>query len=1349
MITKEAILLDYKAGKLSTDELKKQIQALKNQIRTDGKLSEGQKGLWMLQKADPQNSAYNIPISFRLNRQINTELFTKAAHLVLKQHPILSMSIEERGGEPFQVYNRTALELYTGNISHLKNDEVLPFLKEKVKIPFVLDSSPLMRIYLLSKSQSEHIVLIVLHHIVFDGSSFVPLVTTLLDTYLKLSKGQPHMLSTHAASYFDFVDWEENMIATEEGQGLLKYWEQQLSTPLPTLLLPTDHSRAAAKNHEGKTHTVSLSPQVASRMKEFSKNQRINLPVIFLAVFKTLLHRYSDQEDIIVGMPTRGRPKDCFESMVGYFINMVPIRSRIEASTPFNKFVKELQYTVVDGIDNSAYPFPAIIRDLEIPVELGTSPVFQSTFTYQNFLQPNGFRSFQDRYGETLSLEFITDLHQEGEYEFCLEVFELESDFSLHLKYNPELYSTATIQKMMDHYTRILEGAIEHPDTALDKFSLISDADERALKNWNDTAVHYPNNEKCIHSIIEEQARKTPNGISVEFEEESMTYAELNTKANQVAHQLSSMGVVTGDIVGICMERSCEMIIAMLGIMKAGGAYAPVDPEYPSDRIQYILEDAGVSVVLTQEQMKSHVPEYSGTTLCLDSQWDKVSRQAQSNPNNTVNNRNLAYVLYTSGSTGKPKGCLLPHHPVVNRLLWMNATYKLGPGDRVLQKTPYSFDVSVTELFCPLFEGATLVFAKPGGHKEPRYLIETIENSNITTCHFVPSMLTSFLLELQEGDCTDLKRIYTSGEALPYPLVEKVDKQLNATLHNLYGPTEAAVDVTFWDARLRADRKVPIGKPIGNVELYVLDSNLDKVAIGMKGELCIGGMALALGYMNRPDLTDEVFVGNPFNSEAESRLYRTGDLVAWMQDGNIEYFGRIDNQVKVRGFRIELGEVESVLAKQPAIRDQVVVPYTEQDGSQHLAAYVVFTPGQEMMVKQLRNALKKDLPDFMVPSIFMQLDKMPIGLSGKADRKSLPQPKNNLETGVEYIAANDETSMRLVEIWKKSLDMEKIGITDDFFDLGGQSLKAIALLYDVSKAFDDISISLTDFYEEPTIVGLAKKIAEGGSVQDGQLVQLLKSESTTDYTLVCFPYAGASATIYSPLAAQLKKRKGISLFAASIPGNEVGTDPDGVETVENIAEICAAEILEKIDGEIVMYGHCGMGSALAAETTRLLEHSGRKIKFAVFGAILPLKRYYKLASVRDPYGSQSDVEINELQQAWGAEEAIIPKELRTSMIRKFRANSTEYFRWAKLRGSWKLDAPVFNIVADDDPVTQGYRRRFTEWKMLSNSVQLYRMETGQHYFINEKAPEVADMLCEMEQHLPVFKKTKSMVIDWD
>jgi amino acid adenylation domain-containing protein len=1051
-------------------------------------LSAGQKGLYILQSLHPDMGAYNVPICVRISGPVDTAILAKAWGHVLEQFPILTARVIDKDGTLYHRLDdacRTAVQ--RREVDFADDEEFLSFLQKQAKQPFDLNHGPLTRIELFVRDQQGPVLLLTVHHIVFDGASAAILMKSLLAFYQQLCAGNLVRLSHELPGYEGFVAWEEAMLASAEGAAHARYWRQQLQGELPAVELPPDFPRLPAASFSGTTRVEELPEDLSRVIGEFSRAHSLPPSVIFLGVFQLLLHRYTNQDDVIVGMPVMGRAGQQFAEDIGYFINMVPIRARCDGRDRMIDFLRTVRGTMLDALYHSSYPFPLMLNRAASG-RREVNPIFRVSYAYQNFFKPSDAESLQPQQ-EDLQVEAVAGIWQEGEFGLSLEIFESgTASFTVHVKYNPDLYAQRTIETMVERYRVLLRAVGENPSRLLHEYPILAaHEEERLLRGFNDTRRAYPDHQ-CIHQLVAERAAAHPDQTAVVCGEDRLTCRELLSRSRDLALYLQSEGVGPDRLVGVCMERSLDMVVALLGILEAGGAYLPLDPDYPDERLEHMARDSGAAIVLTQETLRDKLAMLVAADtrlIALDTQWPEIRERvdglkaADVALRQDVTPGHLAYVIYTSGSTGRPKGVMNEHRGVVNRLLWMQEAYGLNEEDGVLQKTPFSFDVSVWEFFWPLFTGATLVMAQPEGHKDPAYLADAIRRHRITTLHFVPSMLQVFLEHAEASQCLSLKRVVCSGEALPSALARRCAERLpHATLYNLYGPTEAAVDVTAWTCpATEIPDAVPIGRPIANTQIYILDRYGAAVPAGVAGELHIAGVQVARGYLNRPELTAERFVADPFAARAGARMYKTGDLARWQDDGNIEYLGRNDFQVKLRGFRIELGEIEARLAEHEAVREAVVLACEERAGEKRLVAYYTASPERpELSVAELRAFLGERLPEYMVPAVYVPLDAMPLSPNGKLDRKALPAPDGGAVAARAYEPPQGEIEKTLAAICQELLHVERVGRHDSFFELGGHSLLATQLIAKVRNQMA-VDLALKTVFERPSIAELAQSIA--------------------------------------------------------------------------------------------------------------------------------------------------------------------------------------------------------------------------------------------------------------------------------
>lgn len=1045
-------------------------------------LSEGQKGLWMLQKMLPDMSAYNVPICFRISGELDKMNFNRACDLVVKKHPILNSIIIEESGMPLiKIHPSQTIAVQEEDISSIEYCDIIPYIREKSKKPFMMKNDPLTRIRLLSYQGKEHFVLITIHHIIFDGSSMLLLVTELLNTFKALLRGENPIIGTSSTDYADFVKWEKDMLESMEGEEHRLYWKNQLSGVLPILELPGDYGRSLVQSYAGEVYTHHLEKDLVNRVKLFAKDNNLNLSVVFLGIFKLLLYHYSGQDDIIVGMPVAGRPEERFEKIIGYFVNMIAVRSQILCEDTFIDFMNKLQFTLIDGLDHAAYPFPVLVRDLNIPRSLRNNPIFQVTFAYQNFFQSNGLNEIQERYRDVLPLEFVGEIHQEGEYELALEIYEQADDITLNLKYNPELFNSDTINRMMQHYLKLIEDGLKNPGLALKKYQLISHKEKDAmLADWNSNRVEYP--DKCIHELFEEQAKKAPDALAVTCGEKMLTYGELSEKSDVIAARLLSEGITRECMVGLCMERSSELVAGILGILKAGGVYLPLEPRNPSERLKYMVKDSGASVILTQSKLinkVSQIIEDNTKVILIDSHTDNFrseNREENKKPVNEIKSSNLAYVIYTSGSTGMPKATMIEHKGIANLSRFFTDNLIITGNDRVAQFASISFDASTFEIFISLLAGASLCIIPQSKIDDVREF-ENYLNENKVTIALLPP---PYLAGVDPERVTTMNKLITGGSEIDHKLLEKWYKKVK--YFNAYGPTEDTIISTVWKCPYTEEALpesiVPIGKPINNKWACIVDRNSELQPIGITGELCIAGDGLARGYLNQPGKTAEKFIDNPF--KPGTKLYKTGDLARYRADGNIEFLGRIDYQVKFHGFRIELGEIETQLRAHPEIQECAVV-LKEQEEIKQLVGYYVRKnstkeeQGSSINTEILRNHLKVRLPDYMIPAFLIEIETMPLTLSGKIDRKDLLNRKIEVVRTEKIALPQSQIEERILRIWKETLKIDEISTKDGFFQIGGDSILAVMAIDKINEELG-LNLNVTILFKYSNIKALSEHV---------------------------------------------------------------------------------------------------------------------------------------------------------------------------------------------------------------------------------------------------------------------------------
>jgi surfactin family lipopeptide synthetase A len=1049
-------------------------------------VSSAQRRLYILQQMDSQSIVYNIPEMLLVEGPLNLDKLKEAFRNLINRHESLRTSFELIDGDPVQKIHKKVefdIEYYdlgNGGKEIFQNSKFI--IHHSFIRPFDLTRPPLLRVGLITLSvegaATSHILMLDIHHIAVDGISFDIFLNELKALYAGME------LPELQIQYKDFAKWQNLRIALGKLKKQETFWLQEFAGEIPVITLPTDYSRPAEQSFEGKTIPFTVDEKDSEALMQMTSAEDTTPYMVLLALFNVFLSKLSGQEDIIVGTPVAGRPHPDVEPLIGMFVNTLAVRNFPEQKTTFKAFLQQIKERTMAIFNNQDYQFEDLVEKLSITRDLSRNPLFDVMFSFQNLEMPSEKIIRRDIPG--LQLKPYEFEYKISKFDMTLTVENADVNPAFKFRYCTKLFKEDSIKRFIHYFKHLLSSIVRDPGRRISELEMMSEADKKqVLFDFNDTSTEYVR-DKAIHELFEDQAERVGDKVAViadSTERHTITYKELNRGSNQLAYLLRRMGVDKGEIVGIMVERSLEMVKGLLGILKVGGAYLPLDPEYPDERLNFMIKDSGVSIILTAHPLLAKLPPLKDhvRVVCLGAN-KPTEQEPDENLDAHVTTQNLAYVIYTSGSTGRPKGVAVPHAGISNRLQWVQEAYGLTSGDRLLQKTPFTFDVSVWEFFWPLQTGAVLVMARPGGHKDSAYLVDVIAKEKITIIHFVPSMLNVFLEDPKISQVRSLKRVISSGEALPVEYQERFFTHLDAELFNLYGPTEASVEVTAYTCLRNTDQRVvPIGRPIANTQIYILDHYLNPVPIGVHGEIHIGGIQLARGYLNNPDLTAEKF-NRSYKSYMTYISYKTGDQGRWLPDGNIEFLGRIDQQVKIRGFRIELEEIENLLLKHKDVKEAVVTAFDNPSGDKYLAAYVAFTSSLSSAggkTNELRVYLSGKLPDFMVPSFITAVEKIPLTPNGKVDRRALPKPE---PTAYEsYTPPRNKTEEELAALWAEVLGIEKesIGIDSNFFSLGGHSLKGVKLIARIHKKLNVI-IPISQIFKDLSIRKLAKYI-EGAS----------------------------------------------------------------------------------------------------------------------------------------------------------------------------------------------------------------------------------------------------------------------------
>jgi len=1146
-------------------------------------LSFAQQRLWFLEQLESNSATYNMPSARRLEGQLNRAALEQSLQTLVQRYETLRTTFQTVEGQPLPVvspvehWSLSVVDWQDLN-AEKQDREIQSLVNEEAQRPFDLSQGPLFRATLLQKGIESHVLMLTMHHIISDGWSIGIFNRELSTLYQAFCQGQPSPLAPLPIQYADFAHWQRQWLTGDVLETQLDYWKKQLAGAPSLLELPTDHPRPPIQRFQGKTASLQLSPQLTEQLKNLSQQAGSTLFMTLLSAFATLLSRYSGQSDIVIGSPIANRTHSQIESLIGFFVNTLALRIDLNDNPRFEELLQQVRQVALDAYAHQDIPFEKLVEELQPERNPSHTPLFQVMFVLQN-----ASRDSLELSG--ISLTRIAPENVTAKFDITLSMRETAQGLAGRLEYNTDLFESATITRMVGHFQTLLEGIVKTPQQSIAELPLLTETEYQQLMAWNDTATDYPV-DQCIHQLFEAQVEKTPDAVAVVFEDQELSYAALNQKANQLAHYLQTLGIKPEVLVGICIERSIEMLIGLLGILKAGGAYLPLDPAYPAARLAFMLEDAGVEVLLTQSNLIKALPKTAAQVVCLDTETEKLSSLSTNNLASSVKSANLAYVMYTSGSTGQPKGVSIVHRGVV-RLVKETNYVNLTADEVLLQLAPISFDASTFEIWGSLLNGAKLIVMPPQTPSLEE-LGRVIGQYQVTTLWLTAALFHTMVDERLE-DLRPVRQLLAGGEVLSVPHVRKALRELKeCQLINGYGPTE---NTTFTCCccltESQMSRSVPIGRPIANTQVYLLDQNRKPVPIGVPGELHIGGAGLARGYLNRPDLSADKFIPNPFSNEPNSSLYKTGDLARYLPDGNIEFLGRLDNQVKIRGFRIELGEIEAVLAQHPTVRKCVVIVLEESYQDKRLVAYLLPIKGQVIDHIELRTFITDRLPNYMIPSAFVQLETMPLNPNGKIDRNSLPAPDHKRPEPEEtFVAPKDQMELQLTSIWEQVLGIQSIGVRDNFFDLGGHSLLAVRLFAQIEKIFGQ-NIPLTILFQAPTIEQLADILRQKGYSMPWSSLVLIQPGGEKP-PLFCVPPAACTALTFANLAHHLGAEQPV-----------YGLQPlglDGKQQPHNRVEDMAAHYIKEIrtvqpEGPYYLGGTC-FGGFVAFEMAQQLQAQG-------------------------------------------------------------------------------------------------------------------------------------------------------------
>jgi amino acid adenylation domain-containing protein len=1146
-------------------------------------LSFAQQRMWFLDQLEPGLSIYNVSLDVCINGNLDVAALERSLNETVRRHEVLRTTFVTDGDQPVQIIapfqpGRLPVIDLTGLDASTREAQARQIADEEARTPFDLSEGPILRVRLLRLDEAEHILLICMHHIVTDGRAMSIFIRDLISLYKAFTNGEPSPLAELPIQYADYAVWQRQWLAGDLLEVELAYWKDHLQGMVSVLEVPTSLPRPATRTYTGAIESLPLSRRLTEGVKLVSKREATTQFMTLLACFKVLLYRYTGQEDIIVGTPMANRNRAETENLIGLLVNTLVLRTSLSRGPSLIEVVRRVKKVVEGAQAHQNIPFEKLVEELQPERSSSHSPLFQLMFVMQDVVEE------KDEV-EGLELSMLGVTRETAKFDLSLFAQERNGRLTIAVEYNTQLYEAAMMRRLLDHLQRIVEAMVADSSVSINAVEMLDEKERRAiLQAASGLSADYPD-DRCVHHMFEEQARLNPDATAIVQGQARITYEELNLRANNLALHLQRLGVGPETIVAVCAERSLDMIVGLLSILKAGGAYLPLDPNYPAERLAFILEDAGAKALLTQRRLLERFASHKGCVLCLDD-FEQVALPGANPDNARTEPENLAYLIYTSGSTGRPKGVQVQHRSLMNLIAWHQRAFEVTALDRATQLAGLAFDASVWELWPYLTAGAAIYLPDNATLAEPRRLVEWLVANGVTISFLPTPLAEAVMLESWPAE-VPLRLMLTGGDKLR----RVTNDGLPFKLINNYGPTENSVVATSSEVQTGSDqtRDPAIGKPISNVQVYLLDQHLQPVPEGIPAELVIGGESLARGYFNSPELTAEKFVPNPFNKEAGARLYRTGDLARLLSDGNIEFLGRIDHQVKIRGFRIELGEIEAALSRHPAVREAVVMAHEDAREEKRLVAYFVADAESEVTGSELRGFLKQELPDYMVPNTFVPLTRLPLTQNGKVDRRALPVPEHSAADSREaYLMPRDTVELELTRIWEEVLAVERIGVRDNFFSLGGHSLLAVQLMNRV-QTLAGKPIPLSILFEEATIEHLAAVVRQQSELEFSSLVRIQKGNSQLPF--FCVHPAGGNVLCYSGLAHHLGQ--GQPFYGLQARGLDRKQLPH-TDLVEMAS--CYIESLRSIQPEgPYLLGGWSVGGVVAFEMAQQLQAQGETV----------------------------------------------------------------------------------------------------------------------------------------------------------
>ncbi|RKG95647.1 non-ribosomal peptide synthetase, partial [Corallococcus sp. CA053C] len=1147
-------------------------------------LSFAQQRLWLIDQLEPDSPLYNMPVAVRLDGALRTDVLERALQEVMRRHDALRTTFAQVDGEPVQIIHpEVVLPLglvdLTGVEATQREAEARVRMEQEMRRPFDLRTGPLVRTLLFKLDEHEHILVVNMHHIISDGWSLGVLVREVSALYAAFADGRSSPLPELPVQYADYAAWQRRTLSGEALQREVAYWEGKLSGAPAVLELPTDRPRPAVRGTAGATFGFTLPRELSEKLRNLGHHEGGSLFMVLLAGWQALLSRYTGQQDLTVGSPIAGRTRAETEGLIGFFVNTLVLRAKVEDGQSFRALLQQVRGTVLEAYEHQDVPFEKLVEVLHPTRSLSHTPLFQTLLTLQNV-------PTEDVRLPGLRLQGLSSEHTTSKFDLSAFFSETPDGLQGVLEYSTALFERSTVERMATHLRTLLEAVAAKPEQSVAELPLLgADERQRLLVGWNDTATESPTSVP-VHVYFAHQARQTPDAVALVLGEATLTYAQLDARANQLAHHLRALGITPGARVGLALERSFDLVVALLAILKAGAAFVPVDRNAPVDRIAALLEDSDVEVVLTHQPF-AHLLPATGTRVWLDAQQDVLASLPTHAPDVYVDGESLAYVMFTSGSTGRPKGVCVPHRGIT-RLVLSSTFMRFGPEEVWLQFAPVAFDASTLEIWGALLHGAKLVLAPPHALTLEELAVQ-LRHHRVTSLWLTAALFEQMAVHQSEA-IANVRQLLAGGDVLPTTRVREHLARLpeGAVLINGYGPTENTTFSTTLSLHRKTvvDGSVSIGRPISNATAYVLDAHLRPVPVGVAGEVYVGGPGLAWGYLHRPDLTAERFIPHPFATTAGERLYRTGDKARWLEDGTLDFLGRVDFQVKVRGFRIELGEVEAALRSAPGVNEAVVVA-RGSDGDKRLVGYITALEGHSLDTGELKAHLKQHLPEYMVPSVLRVLEALPLNANGKVDRKALPEVDSREAEAKDFVAPRDALEMQLARIWEDVLGLRSVGVRTSFFDLGGHSLLAVRMVAAVRERLGQ-SLPLSVLFQQPTIEHLARVLREEAQ-EWTPLVPLEKGEPGRRPLFFVHP-GGGNVLAYGELARRLGPSQPVyGLQSRGLDGRPVA------QTIEEMAALYLDGLRTVQPRGPYLLGGWSMGGVVAYEMARRLREEGEAV----------------------------------------------------------------------------------------------------------------------------------------------------------